>query len=162
MQRYEEFLKLPNKIHIKCQFRCIFNFCWIFKVYSCHLFQLYCRPPGIRTLRNLDCLAIRWLLPSVGEIRLLLSIANHSTAFVKLKQMRTLPQNNKILKLFKRIIAPRRGAAPRLPVCRTGQGKALRPPLYGDGALSDNPDISHSMPPLYALYSSSVIPIETR
>ena len=36
------------------------------------------------------------------------------------------------------------------------------PPVYGDGALSDNPDISHSMPPLYALYSSSVIPIETR
>lgn len=25
MQRYEEFLKLPNKIHIKYYFRCIFN-----------------------------------------------------------------------------------------------------------------------------------------
>ena len=163
MQRYEEFLKLPNKIHIKCQFRCIFNFCLICKVNSCHLFQLSCRPPGIRTLRNLDCLAIRWLLPAVGEIRLLLSIANHRTACVKLKQMRTLPQNNKILKLFKRIIAPRGGVAPPLPVFRTGQGKALRLPLlYGDGALSGNPDISHSMPPLYALYSSSVIPIETR
>ena len=77
--------------------------------------------------------------------------------------MRTLPQNNKILKLFKRIIAPRRGAAPRLPVCRTGVGEGAQAPLlYGDGALSDTPDISHSMPPLYALYSYSVIPIETR
>ena len=41
---------------------CIFNFCLICKVNSCHLFQLsffICRPPGIRTLRNLDCLAIR-------------------------------------------------------------------------------------------------------
>ena len=110
---------------------CIFNFCWIFKVYSCHLFQLYCRPPGIRTLRNLDCLAIRWLLPSVGEIRLLLSIANHSTAFVKLKQMRTLPQNNKILKLFKRIIAPRRGAAPRFASLPDGgRGRRSGSPFY--------------------------------
>ena len=77
--------------------------------------------------------------------------------------MRTLPQNNKILKLFKRIIAPRRGAAPRFASLPDGVGEGLRLPLYmDDGALSDNPDISHSMPPLYALYSSSVIPIETR
>ena len=77
--------------------------------------------------------------------------------------MRTLPQNNKILKLFKRIIAPRRGAAPRFASLPDGVGEgAQAPPVYGDGALSDNPDISHSMPPLYALYSASVIPIETR
>ena len=43
-----------------------------------------------------------------------------------------------------------------------GRGRAQASPLYGDGALSDNQDISHSMPPLYALYSASVIPIETR
>ena len=35
-----------------------------------------------------------------------------------------------IFKVIKRIIEPRRGAAPRLPVCRTGWGKALRLPLY--------------------------------
>ena len=79
---------------------CIFNFCWIFKVYSCHLFHLTCRPPGIRTLRNLDCLAIRWLLPAVGEIRLLLSSRTTEQPLVKLKQMRTLPQNNKIFKVI--------------------------------------------------------------
>ena len=146
MQRYGEFLKLPNKIHIKCVFRCIFNFCWIFKVNSCHLFQLSCRPPGNRTLRNLDCLAILWLLPAVGEIRLLLSIANHSTAFVKLKQMRTLPQNNKILKLFKRIIAPRRGAAPRFASLPDGVGEgAQASPVYGDWALHPMPHrLAHS------------------
>ena len=31
MQRYEEFLKLPNKIHIKYYFRCIFNVLLRFK-----------------------------------------------------------------------------------------------------------------------------------
>nr|DAL09241.1 MAG TPA_asm: hypothetical protein [Caudoviricetes sp.] len=25
MQRYEEFLKLPNKMHFNCVFKCIFN-----------------------------------------------------------------------------------------------------------------------------------------
>lgn len=70
---------------------CIFNFCLICKVNSCHLFQLsffICRPPGIRTLRNLDCLAIRWLLPAVGEIWLLLSSRTADSLFiVNLKQI---------------------------------------------------------------------------
>ena len=157
MQRYKEFLKLPNKIHIKCYFRCIFNFCLICKVNSCHLFHITCRPPGNRTLRNLDCLSIRWLLPAVGEIRLLLSIANHRTASCKTKTNADASAKTiKFLKLFKRIIAPRRGAAPRFASLPDGVGDFL--PLREDVGFPCVPlslisekryNVTHSKPPLY-------------
>lgn len=64
--------------------------------------------------------------------------------------MRTLPHINiKFLKLFKRIIAPRRGVAPRFASLPDGVGEGAQASLvYGDGSLSNNPDISHSMTPL--------------
>lgn len=38
MQRYKEFLKLPNKMHFNYVFRCIFNVCFICKENSDTLF----------------------------------------------------------------------------------------------------------------------------
>nr|DAQ63262.1 MAG TPA: hypothetical protein [Caudoviricetes sp.] len=54
MQRYKEFLKLPNKMHFNYAFRCIFNLCFIFKENSQHLFIFFfpCRPPGDRTPKD--------------------------------------------------------------------------------------------------------------
>ena len=77
--------------------------------------------------------------------------------------MRTLPQAKH--KNFKVMFKKTYPAVVLLHACQSagrGRGRAQASPVYGDGSLSDNPDISHSMPPLYALYSASVIPIETR
>lgn len=133
LQRYKEFLKLPNKMHFNYYFRCIFNLYFIFKENSQHLFHLlffFCRPPGNRTLRNLDCLAIRWLLPVVGEFRLLLSIANHRTACVKLKHADASAVKHLNFKVMFKITYP---VAVSLHACRSagrGRGRLSGFPLY--------------------------------
>nr|DAW39859.1 MAG TPA: hypothetical protein [Caudoviricetes sp.] len=84
LQRYKEFLKLPNKMHFNYVFRCIFNVCFICKENSDTLFAFVAYqgigPRGV---------GIAWqsesLLPVVGEFRLLLSSRTAGSLFVKLK-----------------------------------------------------------------------------